>query len=352
MMLFILNRETLNTFSRLIQRKEFLLLCFLLVFISADQCEIGRFGFDCLHECHCEDVSTCDNITGECGTGCGQGWDGPTCQRKNIALHRPTRQSTTAFKGESSQAVDGHTCPFYDRSENKFSCTHTKVISKVMPYWMVDLEGLPEIYYMRIYNRDDLKQKFSYRLLDFQVYVSNTTKFMDSQRCYAHDTSRFLSHKFTCASPVHARYVTVRLSSKKEPLSICEFQVFNCAPMWFGEFCEQECNCLNQTEVCNQFTGRCTSGCPEGKYGPNCKEVVPEMISTETSTKVDVTTSFTEMMNETSPQRYTNDKDPSSEHLITALAMLFGIAVIIIGFMSFFLAKRTQILKRLPVLRL
>ena len=49
---------------------------------ASDQCESGKFGSDCQHECHCEDMTTCNNITGECGTGCAQGWDGPTCQRR------------------------------------------------------------------------------------------------------------------------------------------------------------------------------------------------------------------------------------------------------------------------------
>lgn len=353
-------QETVLTINRIPRKNEFLLISLLIVLviplISADQCESGKFGVQCQHECHCEDMTTCNNITGKCGTGCAQGWDGPTCQRQNIALHRPTRQSTTAFHGDSGQAVDGHTCPFYDISENKFSCTHTKVVSKIVPYWMVDLEGLPEIYYMKIFNRDDLEQKFSYRLLDFQVYVSNSTKYKDGQKCYDHDTTKFVSHKFNCVTPVRAKHVIVRLSSKKEPLSICEFQVFTCAPMWFGEMCDKECNCRNRSEVCDPIRGRCTTGCPEGSYGSSCQEgVIPEVTSADATTQNDISTTVSKMNNETSPQRLTDknsERNTNSDHLITALAMLFVIAVVIIGFMSFFLAKRTQLLKRLPVVRL
>ena len=76
----------------------------------------------------------------------------------------------------------------------------------------------------------------SYRLLDFQVYVSNSTKYTDGQKCYEHDTTKFVSHKFNCVTSVRAKHVIVRLSSKKEPLSICEFQVFSKCFFYFNCF--------------------------------------------------------------------------------------------------------------------
>ena len=45
-------------------------------------CDNGHFGASCLEECHCAGDETCDPVTGECPSGCAQGYEGPTCSHK------------------------------------------------------------------------------------------------------------------------------------------------------------------------------------------------------------------------------------------------------------------------------
>ncbi|XP_060083634.1 receptor-type tyrosine-protein phosphatase kappa-like [Ylistrum balloti] len=49
-----------------------------------EACEVGRYGPNCLYECHCADItSDCNQKTGKCTSGCHPGWIGePGCQTK------------------------------------------------------------------------------------------------------------------------------------------------------------------------------------------------------------------------------------------------------------------------------
>ena len=65
----------------------------------------------------------------------------------NLALHKPTQQQSTAFKGSSARAVDGNK----DGDYTALSCSHTNFGSG--NWWMVDLESTNVIYEVRIHNR-------------------------------------------------------------------------------------------------------------------------------------------------------------------------------------------------------
>lgn len=43
------------------------------------ECDVGRFGEECLQQCDCENGGRCDRQTGRCR--CGAGWIGERCER-------------------------------------------------------------------------------------------------------------------------------------------------------------------------------------------------------------------------------------------------------------------------------
>ena len=53
-------------------------------------------------------------------------------------------------------------------------------------------------------------------------------------------------------------------------LFVCLLEIA-CTDFWYGEECNKTCNCRYQTEVCDKRTGRCTSGCPDGRIGAACE---------------------------------------------------------------------------------
>ena len=91
----------------------------------------------------------------------------------NLALGKPTRQSTTQGNGKPSKAVDGNRNSNFDAS----SCSKTQ--SKKGSWWQVDLEAVYEIRDVVITNRGDccgkLNQMWSKRVNATQlVNIKNT----------------------------------------------------------------------------------------------------------------------------------------------------------------------------------
>ena len=72
----------------------------------------------------------------------------------NLALNRPAKQSTTAYKGQASRAVDGNTNPDYFGA----SCTHTQI--ELGAWWEVDLGRDESLHNVQITNRADCTYLF------------------------------------------------------------------------------------------------------------------------------------------------------------------------------------------------
>ena len=81
---------------------------------------------------------------------------------ENVALGKRVTQSSTAFGGDASRAVDGKT----DGDFSHQSVTHTNFQSK--PWWQVDLDKEETIRQINIFNRTDTAQE---RLSNFHVIL-------------------------------------------------------------------------------------------------------------------------------------------------------------------------------------
>ena len=81
---------------------------------------------------------------------------------ENVALGKRVTQSSTAFGGDASRAVDGKT----DGDFGHQSVTHTNFQSK--PWWQVDLDKEETIRQINIFNRTDTAQE---RLSNFHVIL-------------------------------------------------------------------------------------------------------------------------------------------------------------------------------------
>ena len=69
----------------------------------------------------------------------------------NIALRKPTRQSSTCYKGVSSRAVDGNTDTKYRFGNESGSCTYTCLETNM--WWMVDFGQTALVQSINITNR-------------------------------------------------------------------------------------------------------------------------------------------------------------------------------------------------------
>ena len=135
---------------------------------------------------------------------------------ENIAAHKPASQSSIAYGGEASRAVDGNR----DNAWSHRSVTHTDFQDH--SWWKVDLEKEESVGTVRIYNRGD--GDVAKRLSNFDIILLDkagnevTRQHIDSLNNQPKIDVQF--------SGVHAQYVKIELNNPKTPLSLAEVEVY------------------------------------------------------------------------------------------------------------------------------
>ena len=135
---------------------------------------------------------------------------------ENIAAHKSASQSSIAYGGDASRAVDGNR----DNAWNNRSVTHTDFQDH--SWWKVDLEKEESVGTVRIYNRGD--GDVANRLSNFDVILLDKD---GNEAARQHVDS--LNNQPTVDvqfSGVDARYVKIELNKSKTPLSLAEVEVY------------------------------------------------------------------------------------------------------------------------------
>ena len=148
----------------------------------------------------------------------------PNSEGENLALNRPTAQSSSAHGGSSSRAVDGDTSGVWRNG----SVTHTAAENQ--PWWEVDLGSVQNISQINIFNRTD--SCCVSRLSDFYVLVSNSpfiSEGLNNSRNQNGVSDYFFSGTLNGSTSINigraGRYVRVQLSGTGNPLSLAEVEV-------------------------------------------------------------------------------------------------------------------------------
>ena len=138
---------------------------------------------------------------------------------ENIAAHKPASQSSIAYGGEASRAVDGNR----DNAWSHRSVTHTDFQDH--SWWKVDLEKEESVGTVRIYNRGD--GDVAKRLSNFDVILLDKAgNEVTRQHIDSLNNQPTIDVQF---SGVNARYVKVELNNSKTPLSLAEVEVYRSA---------------------------------------------------------------------------------------------------------------------------
>ena len=138
---------------------------------------------------------------------------------ENIATHKPASQSSIAYGGEASRAVDGNR----DNAWSHRSVTHTDFQDH--SWWKVDLEKEESVGTVRIYNRGD--GDVAKRLSNFDVILLDKAgNEVTRQHIDSLNNQPTIDVQF---SGVNARYVKVELNNSKTPLSLAEVEVYRSA---------------------------------------------------------------------------------------------------------------------------
>lgn len=138
---------------------------------------------------------------------------------ENIAAHKPASQSSIAYGGEASRAVDGNR----DNAWSHRSVTHTDFHDH--SWWKVDLEKEESVGTVRIYNRGD--GDVANRLSNFDVILLDKDgNEVARQHVDSLNNQPTVDVQF---SGVDARYVKIELNKSKTPLSLAEVEVYRSA---------------------------------------------------------------------------------------------------------------------------
>ena len=150
--------------------------------------------------------------------------------RDNIALGKKATQSTTAYGGVASIAVDGN--------NDGTKVTHTQHFDVSNGWWEVDLGASYPIQEIVIWNRTNL---YAERLNDFTI-----TLFDANDRVVAFQDFKTQPDPHLVISSLKGNANRIRVTTNKsEPLSIAEFQVFS-TPHATREF---DCTNLGENQV-------------------------------------------------------------------------------------------------------
>ena len=135
---------------------------------------------------------------------------------ENIAVHKPASQSSIAYGGEASRAVDGNR----DNAWSHRSVTHTDFQDH--SWWKVDLEKEESVGTVRIYNRGD--GDVAKRLSNFDVILLDKAgNEVTRQHIDSLNNQPMIDVQF---SGFNAQYVKIELNNTKTPLSLAEVEVY------------------------------------------------------------------------------------------------------------------------------
>ncbi|MBU2950602.1 discoidin domain-containing protein [Tamlana agarivorans] len=130
----------------------------------------------------------------------------------NLALNGTASQSSTAYTGDASRAIDNNT----DGVWSSGSVTHTS--PEENPWWEVDLGGLYSIAEINIFGRTDAC--CAARLSDYTVSVIN-----DDQTPFSANLTDFPEGSVS-AGGVYGRIIRIQLNATNTALSLAEVQIF------------------------------------------------------------------------------------------------------------------------------
>ncbi|CAI9728057.1 -type tyrosine-protein phosphatase O,Tyrosine-protein phosphatase non-receptor type 11,Tyrosine-protein [Octopus vulgaris] len=234
---------------------------------------IDRFGKGKKHQCHCKQLRFC-NVTnnGHCnGKGCIFGYEGPNCQKRLYHEFLKSQTGMVIFDvnanntcrnitGRNQSIQFNHVYRIHQiRLHGRISDTITNIFGsdnqtlECKPTKRVATELLcsGDITTNKIQIMANNSCIDNIKLFELTVYIGNNTK-----PCFQRPKNhKELSLDIMCREPQIGDSVTIAINAGSAILSLCEVEVLQCLPGFYGNLCHSRCNC--QQKECDQITGLC-----------------------------------------------------------------------------------------------
>ncbi|XP_055957077.1 scavenger receptor class F member 1 isoform X2 [Patella vulgata] len=183
----------------------------------------------------------------------------------NVALNKPTWQSSTYAGDVSSRAVDGNNNQYYSGGSCAITQNHINY-----NWWCVDLKQSFDISSVKIFNRADDEN------CPDGFYGTNC-----NIRCPANCTNNICGKMIgSCSNGCQGDLYGSRCEfacSTRCKNGKCNARTGTCTGCKdgsYGDVCEFACSTNCQDDKCDRKTGKCT-GCKDGYYGDLCEESCP-----------------------------------------------------------------------------
>ncbi|XP_071090064.1 fucolectin-3-like [Haliotis cracherodii] len=142
----------------------------------------------------------------------------------NLALNKPTEQSSLHETWTSDLAVDGQNGTNNDARQ----CAHVAEAKGVVEWWQVDLQQTFSVLTVSITNRNQVHERLTNFTVEVHTSDPMTSNNTGLQVCYLHEgtVGKGLTVDLTCAVNTIGRYVRiVKYNSGDAPLTLCEVEV-------------------------------------------------------------------------------------------------------------------------------
>ncbi|XP_035660179.1 fibropellin-1-like [Branchiostoma floridae] len=207
-----------------------------------EPCPRGTYGASCTQTCRCRLNLPCDAITGECPSGCADGYMGPSCQKACMVDNGVT------YQGPVSTTESGYTCQRWDSQnpwQHGFNVDRTPMLQE--NYCRnPDNEPRPWCY------TTSFAKRWEYCNIDRCEDVDNCSP----ETCQNGGSCRNGFQTFLCVCP--RGYIGVN----------CETDIDECD----SDPCQNGGTCVDNV-------GFYECQCLEGFYGQNCEEETNECLS-------------------------------------------------------------------------
>ncbi|XP_068725982.1 uncharacterized protein [Montipora capricornis] len=138
----------------------------------------------------------------------------------NVALFKPSDQSSTFSTLFSSYAVDG------GKATNVRFCAHTGDAGNTNPFWRVDLGRVEHVAKVRILNRDCCAD----RLDGAEIRVGDSTAIGGATNHLCASVTHIPEEQekyFFCKPIASGRYVSIRIAGHPKDVVVCEVEVYS-----------------------------------------------------------------------------------------------------------------------------
>ncbi|XP_052256587.1 uncharacterized protein LOC127861905 isoform X2 [Dreissena polymorpha] len=236
----------------------------------------GYFGNMCSHQCHCNNrTEVCDSVNGTCASGCLEGWSGSNCSvdlnilrsdKYNVSVSQSSNYSTCT----ADRAIDG-LLGTLNTTDDAF-CTSCSATSNIeAPWWQIHLDRKILGLSVRVFGRKDIANMLQSQ--NILVYVSNETFTEDSNATLVGEIHNPTTDDGETLSLNKTIFQYMRLRRwNASYMALCEVKLFgaDCLAGHYGEYCDLQCNCLDNKD-CDAVSGKCShEGCKPGWKGDAC----------------------------------------------------------------------------------